>query len=199
MVFTIDIDSDSDEDIIAGCLPLLDRRLQRPVDLNECCRKLLERALSFDEKKYSRCVNFITLTHGPRPYTHESWEWDEIETNIMNPKKAEGNVFHCITKKRMINGGQKDPEVIHKMVRNWMTDQPVYYVLVPEYTKQGDIHWHGIIVADSVSKMSKFRNRWKTMFGFTCVSKKFSVDGWIDYIMKDIDITGLSYITNETR
>ncbi len=71
------------------------------------------------------------------------------------------------------------------------------YIIIPEYTKKGNLHYHGIMWDEYHSEVMKCIKWWRRKFGFVkpelVLSSKFN---WIQYITKNYGKTGLWTIHN---
>lgn len=90
------------------------------------------------------------------------------------PRDLHRNTYECIMKSRI-----------------WKRNKVKFY-LIPDFTKKGILHYHGIIYnvykVDAVSIMKW----WRRNYGFAKFEDniKYS-DKWIQYITKDVGTTGL--------
>jgi len=92
----------------------------------------------------------------------------------------------------------KHRDIIHAL------QEVVNFVVVPEATVEGNVHYHGIIISIKKKKKRKWYNEalpsLKAM-GFIKIKKITDMSRWIDYMLKDFEdfsymITNKSYQNN---
>ncbi len=71
------------------------------------------------------------------------------------------------------------------------------YIIFPEYTKAGNLHYHGIMYDEYPLEVMRCIKWWRHKYGFAKPELKLkSVDNWIKYITKEHSKTGLWTIHN---
>lgn len=66
------------------------------------------------------------------------------------------------------------------------------YILIPEFTQNGNLHYHGIIYDCYHVHSMKIVNWWRRTYGFVKVEMKLrNYKNWVRYITKDLGKTGL--------
>ncbi len=96
----------------------------------------------------------------------------------------------------------EDPIDLHRIVQAklrksyiWQTKK---YILFPEYTQQGNLHYHGIIYDQYQTEFIRCLKWWVRTFGY--VKPELVIrdkDKWNNYITKDYGVTGLWTIRNK--
>ncbi len=71
------------------------------------------------------------------------------------------------------------------------------FILIPEYTKKGILHYHGVIFNSYESEVMKMIKWWRRLYGFVKPELKIiNIENWTKYITKDYGKTGLWTIYN---
>lgn len=169
--------------------PLLDRSLS-PDEAKLEFQLLVSPTSKLTEQEFSKCVSFITLTFGPKADTHSIIDTEERDIFI-EMKKSHN--WMQIRQNKVVRAVQKDAIVLMKKAGNFFKgfSPHVHGIMVPEFTKNHDLHFHGILITKNAYQMARFRKKWQSNYGFTYSSEKFSMEGWIDYCIKDVGTTGL--------
>ncbi len=94
-----------------------------------------------------------------------------------------------------------DDKYIHRLVQTKILTSLVWknkkYMIFPEYTKKGNLHYHGIIWDEYEIEVMRCIKWWRRIFGFAKPELKLSSKyNWIKYIVKDYGKTGLWTIYN---
>ncbi len=113
-----------------------------------------------------------------------------------------------------------DPLELHRMVIKKMGNsrmcKKINYILIPEFTSKGQLHYHGIVWDSYQLPFIKFSKWWKRTYGFSkeeldiryyfcgsidykkCLQKEVSKAKhcWSHYITKSVGKTGLWTLTN---
>ncbi len=94
-----------------------------------------------------------------------------------------------------------DPLFMHRMIVRKLCRSTLWrkqkYLLIPEFTDNGRLHYHGVIYNCYEVEAIRLSQWWKREFGFTKFEKEIRYPNkWIDYILKDIGKTGLWTISN---
>lgn len=71
----------------------------------------------------------------------------------------------------------------------------IEYIIAPEYTDKGVIHFHGIIYNCYQRYINRILNKWRDQYGFIKMEYKISPK-WEEYIIKDMDAVGYPIVTN---
>jgi len=105
--------------------------------------------------------------------------------------------FTLTLKKKFHND---DDKYIHRLVSKKIKDSKVWkdikYMIFPEYTKKGNLHYHGIIWDEYDYTVIQLMKWWRRQFGFAKPELKLnSPYNWIQYITKDYGQVGLWTIT----
>ncbi len=92
----------------------------------------------------------------------------------------------------------RDPKNMHLDIQKKIVNSKVWdnkYVLIPEFSPKGHLHYHGIIYDHYNVGVVRMSNMWARTFGFTKI--EFTLhhpSEWIKYMMKDLGKTGLNTI-----
>lgn len=91
----------------------------------------------------------------------------------------------------------EDPDTLYKYIQDYIEKyfDKIQYVLVPEFTSSGIMHFHGIIYNCYQRTINKVLNEWRKTFGFIKIESHIT-DKWEKYICKDIFDVGYPVITN---
>ncbi len=106
-----------------------------------------------------------------------------------------------LTLKKMYH--DDDDTWMHKYIIDKMNKSRVWknknYILIPEYTQQGVLHYHGVIWDMYEVNFMKLAKWWRRTFGYVKPELKIiNFNKWIDYITKDYGKIGLWTIYNIT-
>ncbi len=87
-------------------------------------------------------------------------------------------------------------EVLHREIKERIDKSTLFkqtkYVLFPEYTQKGTLHYHGIIYDCYQVEYMKCVKWWRRNYGFVKPELKIKYPKkWIQYITKDLGKTGL--------
>lgn len=95
-----------------------------------------------------------------------------------------------------------DDKYIHKLVISTLKKSRIWknknYILFPEYTKNGVLHYHGIIWDHYQSEVMSCVKWWRRKYGF--VKPELELKNryrWIEYITKNYGKTGLWTIMSD--
>ncbi len=94
-----------------------------------------------------------------------------------------------------------DPKDMHRMIHERISSSRVWhekkYILIPEFTKNGILHMHGVIYDEYQTIVIKLVNWWRRTYGFAKIELKINnYKNWTNYILKDYGKTGLWTIYN---
>ncbi len=94
-----------------------------------------------------------------------------------------------------------DDKWIHRHIQAKINNSRVWkdikYILIPEYTKNGVLHYHGVIWDSYQIKVIKCVKWWRRTFGFVKPELKINkYSNWMKYIIKDYGKTGLWTLYN---
>lgn len=94
-----------------------------------------------------------------------------------------------------------DPLFMHRIILRKLTKSTLWrkqkYILIPEFTDAGRLHYHGVIYGCYEVEAVRLSKWWKREFGFTKFEKEIRYpQKWVDYILKDIGKTGLWTLSN---
>lgn len=95
----------------------------------------------------------------------------------------------------------EDPRWLMRYVQEKINNSRVWkgkeYILLPEFTKNGDLHFHGVLWNCYQVELLQLTRWWSRSFGFTKPEIEIAnYDNWIRYIFKDYGKTGLWTIYN---
>ncbi len=86
---------------------------------------------------------------------------------------------------------------IHKKILKSRVWKNLNYIIIPEYTAKGALHYHGVIYDSWEFNVMRCIKWWRREFGFAKPELKLkSVKNWVKYIQKDRNKTGLWTIYN---
>ncbi len=94
-----------------------------------------------------------------------------------------------------------DDRWLHRDVQNSIVKsrkwKDIKYIMFPEYTKNGNLHYHGIIWDEYQTVVMDCLKWWRRKYGFAKPELKLnSKFNWIKYITKDYGLTGLWTLNN---
>ncbi len=105
-----------------------------------------------------------------------------------------------------------DPRWLHCLIERWLKQtkwKELNYILFPEFTPKGDLHYHGVIWDSYEAPFLQRVRAWQRKYGFVkpelklntykCengLSTKLNKCCWYHYIIKDHGKTGLWTLTN---
>ncbi len=94
-----------------------------------------------------------------------------------------------------------DPKIMHraiaKKLRNSRIWQQYKWILFPEFTKSGVLHYHGVIYDVYQLNAIQLSQWWRRTYGFTKLELKIQVfSNWSKYITKDYGKVGLWTLYN---
>lgn len=97
---------------------------------------------------------------------------------------------------------QGDPIVLHRSVQRYLArSQPwmrVNYIMFPEFTKKGCLHYHGLTWNSYQAPVIKCMASWRRKYGFVKLELVLrSTGNWVTYISKCSLDSGLWCLTNE--
>lgn len=89
-----------------------------------------------------------------------------------------------------------DDKWMHRYIENKILKSQAWkdkkYILVPEYTKNGVLHYHGVIWDSYQIEVMKVAKWWRRHFGFVKPELKINnYKNWMNYMIKDYGKTGL--------
>lgn len=89
-----------------------------------------------------------------------------------------------------------DPKDLHRMIYEKLGASRLYkdknYILIPEFTSKGILHYHGVIWGSYQCHVMKLVNWWRRTYGFVKVELELrNYLNWINYMLKDYGKTGL--------
>ncbi len=96
----------------------------------------------------------------------------------------------------------EDPRDLHIIVQDKLKKSYIWqnkkYILFPEYTRAGNLHYHGIIYDQYQTEFIRCVKWWVRTFGY-CKPELIikDRDKWNAYICKDYGVTGLWTIRNK--
>ncbi len=85
---------------------------------------------------------------------------------------------------------------LHNYIENTLLNSRCWkdkeYIMFPEYTQKGILHYHGVMYNEYQSEFLRCIKHWRNKFGFAKPELEIKhYDKWIDYITKDYGKTGL--------
>lgn len=94
-----------------------------------------------------------------------------------------------------------DDKYMHRLIENKILRSSIWkdkcYIIFPEYTRKGNLHYHGIMWNQYEIEVMRCLKWWRRIFGFAKPELKInSKYNWIKYITKDYMKTGLWTIYN---
>ncbi len=94
-----------------------------------------------------------------------------------------------------------DDKWIHRYIQNKIDNSRVWkgikYIIIPEFTKKGVLHYHGVIWDSYQIKVMTCIKWWRRTFGFAKPELKINnYNNWMKYITKDYNKTGLWTLYN---
>ncbi len=94
-----------------------------------------------------------------------------------------------------------DDKWMHRQIHNGIRMSRVWYdkkyILFPEYTKKGVLHYHGVMWDEYQTEVMRCIKWWRRKYGFAKPELKINnKNNWIKYITKDYGNTGLWTISN---
>ncbi len=95
----------------------------------------------------------------------------------------------------------EDNKWMHRYIQEKIEKSRIWkkkkYVLIPEFTSSGNLHYHSIIWGSYQCEVMKMVNWWRRTFGFAKAELELRhPECWIKYITKDYGKTGLWTLYN---
>ncbi len=118
-----------------------------------------------------------------------------IEKKIQSFAKCTQKVGFTLTFSRMWQ--EEDPDTLYRYIQKYIKEyfDKIDYVVVPEFTSSGIMHFHGIIYNCYQRVINKVLNEWRKLYGYIKIENHIT-DKWEKYICKDINEVGYAVITN---
>ena len=96
-----------------------------------------------------------------------------------------------------------DDRWLHKHVESTLLKnkwKDINYIIFPEYTKNGVLHYHGITWDEYQSNLMVCIKQWRRKYGFVKPELELKSDlNWIKYITKNYGKTGLWTLFNKKK
>ncbi len=94
-----------------------------------------------------------------------------------------------------------DDKWMHRYVQHKIDNSRVWrnikYIIIPEFTKKGVLHYHGVIWDSYEVEVLRCLKWWRRTFGFVKPELKLNnYINWMNYIIKDYGRTGLWTLYN---
>lgn len=98
----------------------------------------------------------------------------------------------------------KDDKLLHREIELRIMKSTVwkdtYFYMFPEFTKQGNLHYHIIMYGVYQIKFMQCVKWWRRNYGFVKTELKINNNkNWVNYIIKDYGRTGLWTIRRDGR
>lgn len=176
---------------------LLDQTPPEKEEMKEIAQAIPE-CPSFESKIdiYMEYLNTIKTEKKIEPFDINN-ERVSFKYRLNELYKARGNThFHGFTFTFKQKFHQDDPKFLHNYVYNKISKSRIWknkkFVMFPEFTKNGILHYHGVIIDEWQIESVRLINWWRRLFGF--VKPELEVnnrDRFIKYITKDRNKNGL--------
>ncbi len=92
----------------------------------------------------------------------------------------------------------EDPDTLYKYFTDYIYKEfpcKIEYIIAPEFTSSGILHFHGIIYNCYQRCVNKLFTKWRKNYGFIKMEYKIT-EHWESYILKDMDNIGFPVNTN---
>lgn len=117
---------------------------------------------------------------------HTYSKYREILKNIKSD-------YHGVTLTFKSKFLEEDPLDLHRIVQQVLSNSTLWnkqrYYLFPEFTKNGNLHYHGVIIGCYEVTTMRMINMWRRKFGF--VKPELQIqhhNEWMDYITKSSNV-----------
>ncbi len=124
---------------------------------------------------------------------------NKILNTLIDNKSSQVAGFTLTLKKKY---HEDDPVWMHRYIHKSLQSSRIWkdknYILFPEFTKRGVLHYHGIMWDEYQVEVIRSINWWRRKYGFVKLEKKINnLRSFLTYITKDYNTVGLWTITNK--